>query len=124
MMAKSTRVTVIRPNVSVQLPHDVFTSVAADSSDAHLAMPFGVQTFIQGYDQTTTIIDHLVQDNTVYDANKDQINSVVLWWQNDSNRAEVDAYQSANGITVTITEAVDPDIAGGFNVTHLRRDFL
>ena len=39
-MAKSTRVTVIRPNVSVQLPHDVFTSVAADSSDAHLAMPF------------------------------------------------------------------------------------
>jgi hypothetical protein len=121
-MAKSTRVTITRPNTTVQLPHEIFLDVAKNSSDAHLAMLPGIEvkTYIQGYDSTTTIVDHMVNDDTIYDANKDQINSVVLWWQNDSNRAEVDTYQTSNGITVTITEETNPNISGAVDVTNLR----
>jgi hypothetical protein len=121
-MAKSTRVTVIRPSTSVQLPHDIFLDVAKDSADAHLAMlpDVEVKSYIQSYDSITTIIDHMVNDDSVYDANKDRINSVVLWWQNDSNRAEVDTYQTSNGITVSITEETNPDISAAVEVTNLR----
>jgi len=121
-MAKSTRVTVTRPSASVQLPHDIFLDVAKDSADAHLAMlpDVEVKSYIQSYDSITTIIDHMVNDDSVYDANKDRINSVVLWWQNDSNRAEVDTYQTSNGITVSITEETNPDISAAVEVTNLR----
>lgn len=118
-MAKSCRVIITRPNTDVALPHEVFNAVAQASAKAHVDMGIGVTSYIQGYTGTETIVDHVVENNSTYDANKELILSVVPWWQNADNRDEVEEYQTANGITVTVIDQVEPNIAGAFDCTKI-----
>ena len=118
-MAKSCRVIVTRPNTDVILPHEVFFAVAQASAKAHVDMGIGVTSYIQGYTGTETIVDHIVENNSTYDANKELILSVVPWWQNASNKDEVEAYQTANGITVTVIDQVEPSVSGAYDCTKI-----
>jgi len=118
-MAKSCRVTITRPTLDVVLPHEVFGEVRDASARYHVDLEVDVQTYIQGHLTTTTVVDHLVADDAEYDANKADIMSVVPWWQDESNSADVETYQTDNGIIVTIEDVVDPDISDAINVTRV-----
>lgn len=118
---KSTRVTVTRPNTTVQWPFLAFIDITKASADTHLAMlpAIEVKTYVQGGDTLTAIVDHTVSDNAVFDANRDLINSEILWWEPAENAEECQAYMSANGMTATITEVTDPDLSDAIEVTHI-----
>ena len=118
-MAKSCRVVITRTNTDVALPHEVFFAVAQASAKAHVDMGLGVTSYIQGYTGTEIFVDHVVENNATYDANKELILSVVPWWQNAGNHDEVEEYQTANGITVTVIDQVEPNISGAFDCTKI-----
>lgn len=118
-MAKSCRVIITRPNTDIALPHEVFNAVAQASARAHDEMGLGIISYIQGYTDTETIVDHVVENNSTYDANKELILSVVPWWQNAANKDEVEEYQTANGITVTVIDQVEPTVSGAYNCTKI-----
>ena len=118
---KSTRVTVTRPNTTVEWPFIIFIDQTKASADLHLAMlpAIEVKSYIQGGDTLTAIVDHTVSDNAVFDANRDLINSEILWWEPAENAEACHEYMTANGLTATITEVTDPDISDAFEITNI-----
>jgi len=118
---KSTRVTVTRPNTTVEWPFIIFLDQTKASADAHLAMLPGIEvkSYVQGGDTLTAIVDHTVSDNAVFDTNKELINSEILWWEPAENAEACQAYLTANGVTATITEVTDPDLSDAVEITHL-----
>ena len=118
---KSTRVTITRPNTTVSWPYDIFLDQTKASADAHLAMLPGIEvkSYLQGHAALTAIVDHTVSDNAVFDANRDLINSEIIWWEPAENAEECHAYLTANGLTATITEVTDPDVSDAVEITHI-----
>jgi hypothetical protein len=123
---KSTRVTITRPNTTIQWPFEIFLDQTKASADAHLAMlpAIEVKSYIKGGDTLTAIVDHTVSDNAVFDANRDLINSEILWWEPAENAEACHAYMVANGLTSTITEVTDPDLSDAIDITELRSTSL
>ena len=118
---KSTRVTVTRPNTTVEWPFIIFLDQTKASADLHLAMLPGIEvkSYVQGGDTLTAIVDHTVSDNAVFDTNKELINSEILWWEPAENAEACQAYLTANDVTATITEVTDPDLSDAVEITHL-----
>lgn len=118
-MSKSIRVTITRPDLTIDWPFGPFTTQGNAHSDAYLVHPVENHSYIIGADGLTCIVDHDFPNGADLDANREEFYSMIPWWRSTSNAAEVDAYTSANNITVEITEVEDPAHTGWLDITNL-----
>jgi hypothetical protein len=73
-----------------------------------------VQTLIKGDPVTDLelVVDHYIEDEAWFAANTSSVYQHLPLWITPDNKTEVEAYQTANGITVTLKEVSNPDLTG------------
>lgn len=112
-MAISVRGTFTRPTTDTVWSMYVFFGGLTDNIDA-LDSTGKVTTYMKGNPVTdlVLVVDHYVSDDAWFVANKDMMYEHIPLWKTADNGADVEAYHTANGITVTLEEVFNPDLTG------------
>ena len=118
-MPSAIKVLMTRPTVDVEWPFVVFLSDVQAAATEYRAIA-GENNKSWGSAEEPPALS-----NTVYHCFTDatalatHLSKSVPWWKNDANASEVDAYCSANGITVVVSEVTNPDTTGMGDITNL-----
>lgn len=112
-MSKSIHATITRTDVSTVWPFFIFYEENDRNFDV-LDETTKCQTYMKGNPDTDLVlyVHHLFEDEAFFDSYKDTAYNHIPLWKTSANASEVDAYMTANNVTVELEEQTNPSLAG------------